>query len=193
MTTGIRWRIMTLQAALVLVLAFCSGFLFYESSFVSGQIHDQLAAQRIYFPAADSPAIKALPTSDAAAMRQYAGQQLTTGAQAETYADHFIAVHLKEIAGGKTYAQVSAEAQANPTNPALAAETNTLFRGETLRGLLLNAYGWAQVAAIALYAAIALAVAALVMLAAFVFELAIWKHSATSATSERSQAVRRLA
>ena len=48
-------------------------------------------------------------------MRQYAGQQLTTGAQAETYADHFIAVHLKEIGGGKTYAQLSARRR--PTRP----------------------------------------------------------------------------
>ena len=48
-------------------------------------------------------------------MRQYAGQQLTTGAQAQVYADHFIAVHLNEIGGGKTYAQLSTRPR--PTRP----------------------------------------------------------------------------
>jgi hypothetical protein len=170
-TTALRWRIMTLQAVLILVLGFCAGFLFYESSFVNGQIHDQLAAQKIYFPAADSAAIKALPASDATAMKQYAGQQLTTGPQAETYANHFIGVHLKEIAGGKTYAQVSAASLANPKNTVLATQAQTLFRGETLRGLLLNAYGWSQVALFAFYAAIGLAVAAAAVFGAFVFEV----------------------
>jgi hypothetical protein len=75
-------------------------------------------------------------------MRQYGGQQLTTGAQAEVYADHFIANHLKAIGGGKTYAQLSAEAIAQPKNAALAAQVATVFKGETLRGLLLNAYAW---------------------------------------------------
>ncbi|MBO0683039.1 MAG: hypothetical protein J2P45_07785 [Candidatus Dormibacteraeota bacterium] len=171
MTTGLRWRIMTLQAVLVLVLGFCAGFLFYESSFVNGQIHDQLASQKIYFPAADSAAIKALPASDASAMKQYAGQQLTTGAQAQTYADHFIAVHLREVAGGKTYAQASAASQANPKDTALAAQVQTLFRGETLRGLLLNAYGWSQVAMYAFFGAIGLTIAAGGVLVAFAFEV----------------------
>jgi hypothetical protein len=172
-TTALRWRIMSLQVVLILVLGFCAGFLFYESSFVNSQIHDQLAAQKIYFPAADSAAIKALPASDAAAMKQYAGQQLTTGPQAETYANDFIAVHLKEVAGGKTYAQVSAESLANPKNTALAAQAQTLFRGETLRGLLLNAYGWSQVAIFSFFAAIGLAVGAAAVFGAFIFEVVV--------------------
>jgi hypothetical protein len=36
-----------------------------------------------------------------------AGKQVLTGSQAEVYADHFIAVHLSHIAGGKTYSEVS--------------------------------------------------------------------------------------
>jgi hypothetical protein len=136
-------------------------------------IHDQLAAQKIYFPAQGSTALKALPAKDAAAMQKYAGQQLTTGDQAEVYADHFIAVHLKEVAGGQTYSQVSTAAQANPQNTKLAAQVQTLFRGETLRGLLLNAWGWSQVALYALYAAIGLTVAAVAVLCALVFEVAM--------------------
>ena len=173
MTPGLRWRIMTLQAMVVLVLGFCAGFLFYESNFVTTMVHDQLAAQKITFPAVDSPAIKALPASDAAAMRQYAGQQLTTGAQAQVYANSFIGVHLEEVAGGKTYAQVSAASLADPKNTKLAGQVQTLFRGETLRGLLLNVYGWSQVALYAFYAAIGLSIAAVAMLGAFVFELAV--------------------
>ncbi len=84
------------------------------------QVHTQLAAQKIYFPPASSGAIKALPAADAKAMTAYAGQQMTNGAQAQTYADHFIAVHLREIGGGKTYSQLSAASLAQPKNAARA-------------------------------------------------------------------------
>ncbi len=171
MTTGLRWRIFVLQVGLIGILAFVAGFAFWGSSFATSQVQTQLTDQKITFPAANSPAIKALPAADAAAMRVYAGQQLTTGAQAETYADHFIKVHLGEIGAGKTYAQVSAEAQADPTNAKLAGTVETLFKGSTLRGLLLNSYGWWQIGQYALYAAIGLTVAAVAVLGAFVFEL----------------------
>jgi hypothetical protein len=104
-------------------------------------------------------------------MRQYGGQRLTTGAQAEVYADHFIANHLKTIGGGKTYAQLSAEAQADPTNTKLAATVDTVFKGETLRGLLLNAYAFGTMATIAGIAAIAAFIAAALMLALSVLGL----------------------
>lgn len=67
-TTGMRWRIMTLQVVLVLVLAFCAAFLYWGSAFVSGMVNHELAAQKISFPASGSAAIKALPAEDAAAM-----------------------------------------------------------------------------------------------------------------------------
>ena len=95
---------------------------------------------------------------------QYAGQQLTDRAQAEVYADHFIANHLVEIGGGKTYAQLSTEAIAKPTDAALAAQVATVFKGETLRGLLLNAYAFGTMGTIAGIAAIAAFIAAAVML-----------------------------
>src|ERR1019366_1963657 len=90
-------------------------------------------------PANNSPAIKA---PEFAAMHQYAGQQMTTGAQAEVYADHFIANHLAAIGGGQTYAQLSTKAQLHPKNVALTAPVAPMFKGETLRGLLLNAYAF---------------------------------------------------
>lgn len=86
---------------------------------------------------------------------QYAGQPLTTGAQAEAYADHFIAVHLSEMPYGGVYAKVSAASRANPTNKALAAEVTTSFESTTLRGLLLEAYAFSEFGLIALWAGIA--------------------------------------
>ncbi|MCW2524026.1 MAG: hypothetical protein JWO63_2361 [Frankiales bacterium] len=143
----------------VLVIAGC--LLIWAHTFVNNEIHNQLAAEQIYFPAANSAAVAA---PEFKAMRQYGGQQLTTGAQAEVYADHFIANHLKAIGGGKTYAQLSTEAQADPKNTVLAGQVATVFKGETLRGLLLNAYAFGTMATIALIAAIAAFVAAGLML-----------------------------
>lgn len=150
-----------LSLAAVLVVA--GSLLTWAHSFVSNEVKTQLSAQQIYVPPKGSPATAG---SEFAAMRQYAGQQLTTGAQAQAYADHFIAVHLREVAGGQTYAQLSAKAQANPTDTKLAGQVATMFKGETLRGLLLNAYAFGTMATIAGIAAIAafIAAAALLML-----------------------------
>lgn len=146
---------------LVAILVVAGALLTWAHNFVHNEVHKQLSQQQIFFPAKGSSAIAA---PEFAAMKKYAGQQLTTGAQAETYADHFIANHLKEIGGGKTYAQLSTEAQADPTNTKLAATVETVFKGETLRGLLLNAYAFDTMGNIAGIAAIAAFIAAAVML-----------------------------
>ena len=146
---------------LAVTLAIAGGLALWGHNFIDHEVHNQLAAEKIFFPPNNSPAIKA---PEFAAMHQYAGQQLTTGAQAEVWADHFIANHLKAIGGGKTYAQLSAEAIANPTDTKLAAQVATVFKGETLRGLLLNAYAFGTMATIAGIAAIAAFIAAAVML-----------------------------
>ncbi len=171
MTSDIRWRIISLQVVMVVLLAGLAGAGYWGATFTSGYVHDELLAQKIMFPPATSPAIASLPAADRQAMAQYAGQPLDNGAKAETYANHFIAVHLREAAGGKTYAQESALAMANPKDTKLAATVQTLFRGETLRGLLLNAWGWGTVATIALYAAIGLTVAAVAVFLALLFEV----------------------
>ncbi|MDQ1741167.1 MAG: hypothetical protein QOE53_2819 [Pseudonocardiales bacterium] len=146
---------------LAAVLVVAGSLLVWAHNFVDNEVHSQLAAQQIYFPAKGSPAIAG---PEYAAIRKYAGQQLTTGAQAKAYADHFIGVHLKEIGGGKTYSQLSAQAQANPTDTKLTGTVQTMFRGETLRGLLLNAYAFDTMGMIAGIAAIAAYLAAAVML-----------------------------
>ncbi len=171
MTSGMRWRIFVLQIGLIGILGFVSGFAFWASNFATSTVHDQLAAQQIYFPVAGSPALTALPKVDDAAMTQYAGQELLTGQQAQVYANNFINVHLGEIGAGKTYSQLSTAAQADPTNTKLAGEVATIFKGTTLRSMLLNAYGWGQIGQFAGYAAIGLLIAAVAVLGAFLFEI----------------------
>jgi hypothetical protein len=135
------------------VLVVFGGLALWAYAFTGTSVHNQLAAQNIYFPekgskALDDPQIKPY-------LEKYAGQQLLTGPQAKAYADHFIAVHLSKIANGQTYAEVSAKAQANPDDAALQQQADTLFRGETLRGLLLgDAYAFSVIGQIALVAAI---------------------------------------
>jgi len=160
MQGGIEMRRRTFDAlatmaglVLAIVLAIGGGLLLWGHSVISNDVHNQLAAQKIVFPPASSSAVKELPAADAAAMSQYGGQLMTTGAQAQAYADHFIAVHLVKIGGGQTYSQLSAKSLAQPKNTALAQQVQTIFRGETLRGLLLNAYGWWQMGQIMLISA----------------------------------------
>jgi hypothetical protein len=143
----VSWVGVTL-AALLLV---AGSLLTWAHNFVGNEVHDQLSSQQIYFPTTADPELK---QPEFAAVRQYAGQQLTTGAQAEVYADHFIANHLKAIGGGQTYAQLSAQAQKSPNDTALAGKVATMFKGETLRGLLLNAYAFGTMGTIAGIAAI---------------------------------------
>jgi hypothetical protein len=134
-------------------------------SYAKQVVHDQLVPQKIFFPAAGSPAL--LP-----GVKQYAGQQLVNGSQAKAYANNFINVHLSEVAGGQTYAQVSTAALAAPKNAKLAEEKATLFQGETLRGLLLGAWGWAMVGTIATIAGILLILLGVIL---FVLPLANWQ------------------
>ena len=163
---------------LAAVLLIAGGLLAWGHSFVTSEVHAQLAAQKIVFPAVSSPAIKGLPAADAAAMSQYGGQLMTTGAQAETYADHFIAVHLVKIGGGKTYAQLSEASLAQPKNAALAEQVQTVFRGETLRGMLLNAYGFWKMGQIMLIAAWAVLGGAALMLVLSILGLVHLRHTA---------------
>ena len=129
------------------LLVAAGALLTWAHSYVHNEVHSQLAAQKIYFPPQGSAALK--PDAIGPYLNQYAGQQLTTGAQAKVYANHFIAVHLEGIGGGQTYSQLSAKALADPTDTKLAGQVETMFKGETLRGLLLNAYAFDTVGNIA--------------------------------------------
>ena len=143
----------TAGLVLAAVLVAAGGLLTWAHSFVSDQVTTQLSAQQIYFPPKGSDALASKEIGPY--LNQYAGQQLTTGVQAKAYADHFIAVHIEEMTGGQTYAQLSSKAQANPDDAKLQGLVATVFKGETLRGLLLNAYAFSTMGTIAMYGAIA--------------------------------------
>jgi hypothetical protein len=190
---AIRWRIITIQALLVLVFAGAAGFLVYEGNFVTSMIKDQLVAQQISFPGTDQ--IKTGGALDPAEfpqeIRDQAGNQVTDGNQARIYANDFIGKHLQGVANGLTYsgvggkvsqlnAQLATTSKDDPNYVALQtqittlnAQRDTLFKGETLRSMLLNAYGWWTIGVYTTLAGFGLMVAALVALAALAFELFI--------------------
>ena len=138
--------------ALSAVLLVSGGLLLWGSTYIHNTVQGQLAAQQIYFPPqaafAHPKAGSEITPSMIPSVSQYAGQQLLTGQQAQAYADNFIGVHIANMTGGKTYSQLSAKAMANPTDTKLAATVNTVFKGETLRSILLNAFGWWKVSQI---------------------------------------------
>ncbi len=147
--------------AIAIVLLVAGGLLTWAHNYVKDEVHTQLSQQQIFFPPKGSPALASKDIGPY--LNKYAGQQLLTGPQANAYANHFIAVHLQEIGGGKTYSELSSAAQADPTNVKLAAQVETVFKGETLRGLLLNAYAFATMGTIAGIAAIVAFAGAAVM------------------------------
>ncbi|NES30762.1 hypothetical protein GCE86_30865 [Micromonospora terminaliae] len=131
-----------------------------NANFANRYVHDQLAAQHISFTPADKLSDE---EKKADCLREYAGKPLTTGKQAECYANEYIGLHLKSIGGGKTYAdlgapqtalreQVAQAEQAKAANLAdlqkqladVTAQRETVFKGETLRGLLLTSYGFSE-------------------------------------------------
>jgi hypothetical protein len=151
----------------VVVLVVAGGLLTWGHSFVNSNVHNQLAQQQISFPAKAAFAHAKPGTEITPAMipsvSQYAGQQLLTGQQAEAYADHFIKIHLSEMPYGGVYSKISAAAIAAPTNKTLAALKQTSFQGTTLRGLLLEAYAFAEIGQVMLVGAIASFILALAM------------------------------
>lgn len=189
MNSAIRWRILTLQTVLVLVLAGAGGFALYEGNFVRSMITTELSNQQITFPTADALAKDQEAAKYGSDFSQYAGQALTTGDQAKAYANDYIGVHLEATANGDTYASIGPKISAanaqlaamSKTDPGYAAlqaqitkmngQRDTLFKGEMLRGSLLNAYGWWTVGTYSLWAGVGLLIAALAVLGALVYEL----------------------
>jgi len=166
--------------ALAAILLVAGGLLLWGSAYTHNMVHNQLAAQKIFFPPqaafAHPKAGTEITPSMVPSVSQYAGQQLLTGQQAQSYADNFIAVHIANMTGGQTYAQLSAKALANPDDAKLAGQVAAVFKGETLRGILLNAFGWWKVAQITYIASlIAFGLGGLTLLASL-FGLTIGRH-----------------
>ena len=96
---------------------------------------------------------------------------MDTGPEAKAFADHYILAHMNEASKGQTYEQVSGKyiglsdaAKASPDGQALGQLRQTLFMGDTLRGLLLYGYAFATIGTIAGIAAIAAFAGAAVLL-----------------------------
>jgi hypothetical protein len=173
---------------LVATVAFAvaGGLLLWGANFSNDYVHKELASQHVTFPAAAD--LKAEGRTD---LLKFAGQDVTNGHQAQAYAS-YINGHLKEIGGGKTYSQIDdrgAQAAADAAREsgapkaevaklqakadALHAQRDTLFKGETLRGLLLSSYAWWTVGRIAFFAAVGAFAAAALM---GVLDILGWMH-----------------
>jgi hypothetical protein len=160
------------------VLAAAGGLLTWGSRFADDYVQRELSSQQIFFPAAD-----ALTAEGRTDLLSHAGDKVTSGSEAEVYAG-YIKHHLDGVAGGKTYADLgtperaakaelktakeagASEAQLatlKTTADGLTAQRDTLFRGETLRGLLLTTYAWATMGTIATIAAVVSFIAAALM------------------------------
>jgi hypothetical protein len=155
-------------AVLVLVLLAAGSLGLWAYNYANSNVHNQLASQQIFFPT-QAQLAQAKPGTETTPqmlpyLEPYAGQQLLTGAQAETYADHFIADHLYAMPYHGVYSVVSTASRANPSNAALKAEVTTAFQGTTLRGLLLEAYAFGTIGQVALWGAVISFILAGVML-----------------------------
>jgi uncharacterized membrane protein len=143
---------------MVVVLAVAGALLLVGANFANNNVRTQLAEQHITFPSAAvfaHPNGTEITKSMTPTVSQYAGQQLTTGAQAEVYANDFIAVHLSQMPYHGNYAAISTASRQDPSNAKLAALVQTSFQGTTLRGLLLEAYAFSVFGEIAIWGAIA--------------------------------------
>jgi hypothetical protein len=145
----------------IVALLGASAIGWYGYRFATTQVRTELSAQKIYFPPAGSPGLDPKEYPD---LQKYGGQLVDDGPKAKAYANGFIGRHLDEVAGGKTYSEVSALAMKDPTNQDLQKQKAALFQGETLRGLLLgDGYAYWTFGMIAMYASVAALACAIVM------------------------------
>jgi hypothetical protein len=171
--------ISTAGVVLAVTLIVLGGLAVYGGNFAQSNVRDRLEPQKITFPPLD-----AMTPEEQADVGDFAGQTVTNGAQAEAFS-RYIGGHLVEVNEGATYAETSAMAREEGLDPDTAAElqgkADTLFKGETLRSILLNAYGWWTAATIAVYAGYILIV---VGLAFGVLALFGFRHARRAADAE---------
>ncbi len=158
---------------LAVVLLIAAGLLNWGASFASDTLKSQLSSQNITIPAQTGN-----PKQSADVTKFFAdngGKVMTTGKQAQMYADHFIGFHLS---GMPTYEEASTASRAaasalaaDPTNADLqkkaastAAQVETVFKGTMLRGTLLTAYAFGFMGSIASIASVATGVGGLLFL-----------------------------
>lgn len=161
-----------------IVLAVAGALLTWGNNFADDYVGRELDSQNIVFP--DAAALEAEGRTD---LLDYAGQQVDTGREAEAYAS-YIGGHLEETGGGLSYAELGAtqrearaalqeaidsgadQATVDELQAALDqvnSQRETMFKGETLRGLLLSTYAWSTIGQIAGIAAVVAYVGAALM------------------------------
>ncbi len=157
------WDRIVSSAGLVVavILVVLGGAAIYGGNFGRDNVSDRLAPQNIIFPPAD-----AMTPAELAEVGDFAGMTVDTGEEAEAFS-RLIGLHLIEVNDGATYSETSASAREEGLEADVAAElqakADTLFKGETLRSMLLNAYGWWTVSTIAVLAGYAMVIAGLVL------------------------------
>ena len=144
-------------AVVAVVLIALGAMAIYGGNFGRQNVRDRLQPQNISFPPAD-----AMTPQEVAEVGAFAGQKVENGVEAEAFS-RYIGGHLQSVNDGKTHSETSAAARQEGLDPKVAADlqakADTLFKGETLRSILLNAYGWWTVATIALWAGVAMVIA----------------------------------
>jgi hypothetical protein len=169
------WDRLVSGAGLVIAVALLGlgGLAIYGGNFGQDNVTDRLAPEKVFFPPTE-----AMSEEEVAEVGDFAGQQVTDGVQAEAYS-RYIGGHLMFVNDGKTYAETSAAAREEgiPEDQAaeLQAKADTLFKGETLRAILLNAYGWWTVATITVWAGYAMLLAGVLLL---IFAILGFRHAA---------------
>jgi len=182
------WDQLVSTAALVIavVLVLMGAAAIYGGNFGRNNVTDRLAPEQGVFPP-----YEAMTPEEQAAIGDFAGQQVVNGQQAEAFAT-YIQGHLAAINEGQTYSQTSAAAREEGLDPDTAAElqgkADTLFKGETLRAILLNAYGWWTVATIALYAGYVMVIAGIVLLVLSIMGFRHAKKAAAAVEGESQPA-----
>jgi hypothetical protein len=157
------WDQMVSSAAAVVavVLIVLGGLAIYGGNFAQDNVTDRLEPQNITFPP-----YEAMSPEEQATIGDFAGEQVVNGEQAKGFSD-YIGGHLVSVNEGATYSETSAAAREEGLDPDTAAElqgkADTLFKGETLRAILLNAYGWWTVATVALYAGYVMVAAGIIL------------------------------
>ena len=173
-------KLVSSAGAVVAVALFAlGGAAIYGGGFALDNVRDRLEPQRISFPPA-----AAMTAEETAEVGGFAGGKVDTGTEAEAYS-RYIGIHVAEIGGGKSYAElgsvqfgiedeIATAEKAGDTAlvkdlrgelAAVTGQRDTIFKGETLRAILLNAFGWWTVGQITLYAGIGMAIAGLILAA----------------------------
>jgi hypothetical protein len=178
------WDRLVSTASIVIAVAMIvlGGLAIYGGNFGRNNVSDRLETQNVTFPP-----YEAMTPEEQATVGEFAGQQVVNGEQAKGFSD-YIAGHLVFVNDGATYSETSGAAREEGLDPDTAAElqgkADTLFKGETLRAILLNAYGWWTVATIAWFAGWFMVIAGIVLAVLAIMGFSHAKKANAAATPE---------